>query len=231
METLLMIPGLCSDATVWRRTIAALGGTLHCQVGDTLSDSTLAGMAQRILAQAPPRFALAGVSMGGMVALELMRLAPERVTRLALIDTSARPDRFMRRMYRRLANGYVRLGRDFQRTAEGSLKALVHPLAPADVRRELVEMSVRVGPQAYIRQNRAVLARADLRPILASIRIPTLVLVGRQDRVTPPYLSYEIQHLIAGARLQVIPDCGHLPPIEKPDEVAALLSDLILAGH
>jgi pimeloyl-ACP methyl ester carboxylesterase len=223
METLLMIPGLCSDATVWRRTIAALDGKIDCLIGDTISDVTLEGMARRILVQAPDRFALEGVSMGGMVALEIMRIAARRVTRLALIDTSARPDSLGRGVYRRLANLYVGMTRDFQRTAERSVKSLVHPSTPEDVRRELVGMSALVGPQAYMRQNRALMARPDLRPVLSTIDIPTIVVVGREDRVTPVPLSHEIQSLIPESKLHVIPDCGHLPPIEKPHKVAGLL--------
>src|ERR1700761_5462200 len=99
-QTLVLIPGLGSDGAVWRRTIAALGDDTDCLVGDTLRDGTLPDMARRILAQAPPRFALAGVSMGGMVALELMKLAPERVTHLALVDTNARPDGLGQKAYR-----------------------------------------------------------------------------------------------------------------------------------
>jgi pimeloyl-ACP methyl ester carboxylesterase len=231
METLLMIPGLCSDATVWRRTIAALDGKVDCLVGDTLSDGTLEGMARRVLAQAPDRFALAGVSMGGMVALEIMRIAARRVTRLALIDTSARPDSLGRGVYRRLANLYVGVTSDFQRTAERNLKSLVHPSTPEDVRGELVGMSVRVGPQAYIRQNLAIIARRDLRPVLPTIDIPTMVVVGKEDRLTPVHLSYEMQNLVRESKLHVIPDCGHLPPIEKPRHMAALLSALVTHGH
>jgi pimeloyl-ACP methyl ester carboxylesterase len=225
-ETLVMIPGLCSDAAVWNRTIAALGGKVRCLVGDTLSDETLEGMARRVLSQAPDRFALAGVSMGGMVALELLRIAPQRVTRLALVDTNARPDTLGGRMYRRLANLYVGIAGNFERLAEGSLRSLVHPSAPEDVRRELVEMSVRVGPKAYVRQNRAVLARRDLRGILPTVSIPAAVIVGEEDKVTPVGLSREIHGLLPGSTLEVIPACGHLPPIERPDVVAAALEDL-----
>ena len=93
-QTLVLVPGLGSDAAVWRRTVAALGDDCRCLVGDTLGDDTLAGMARRILDQAPSSFALAGVSMGGMVALGIMKAAPERVTHLALVDANARPNAF-----------------------------------------------------------------------------------------------------------------------------------------
>ncbi len=227
MPTLVLIPGLGSDAAVWQRTVAALDGEVGCLVGDTLSDDTLPGMARRILGEAPQSFALAGVSMGGMVALELMRIAPERVTRLALVDTNARPDTFGRKASRRLANLVVGMTSDFRRAAERSLRSLVHPSTPEDVRAELVEMSVRVGARTYIRQNRAVSARNDLRDFLPRIAVPTAVIVGQEDRMTPAGLSGEIHALTPGSTLHVIPDCGHLPPIEKPEVMAALLMALL----
>ena len=225
MQTIIMIPGLGSDGAVWRRTIAALGSdNAACTSGDTLSDPTLPKMAQRILAQAPPRFALAGVSMGGMVAMEIVKLAPDRVTRLALVDTNARPDTLAQKAYRRAANLAVGVG-DYRALAERSLPSLLHPDAPQDVRDEMVEMSVRVGPKAYVRQNRAVTARKDLRPVLATIAVPTTVIVGEEDRLTPVELSQEIHALTPGSTLHVIPGCGHLPPIEAPDAMAALLTE------
>jgi pimeloyl-ACP methyl ester carboxylesterase len=196
-------------------------------IGDTLSDDTLAGMGRRILNQAPERFALAGVSMGGMVALELMRLAPERVSRLALIDTNALPDTLRQWAYRHLANLVVGTTNDFGRLAERSLGSLVHPGAPEDVRAELMAMSVRVGSRAYVRQSRAVIARGDLRRVLPSIGAPTAVIVGREDRITPVSQAQEIHRLTPGSTLQIIPDCGHLPPIEKPEALAALLLELL----
>ncbi len=226
-QTLVLVPGLGSDATVWQRTIATLGDEVHCVVGDTLSDDTLPGMARRILDQAPPRFALAGVSMGGMVALELMKMAPERVTRLALVDTSARPDTLRQKAYRRLANTVVGTTRDFRRRAEQSIGALVHPSAPAEIRAELVAMSVQVGARTYIRQNRAVAARSDLRRVLPGIAIPVAVIVGEDDRLTPVGLSREIHDLTPHSTLHVIPGCGHLPPIERPEVLATLLKQLL----
>ena len=208
--------------------MAALGDEVDCIVGDTLSDDTLPGMARRILGQAPQRFALAGVSMGGMVALELIKAAPGRVTQLALVDTNARPDTLRQKAFRRLANAVVGMTRDFRRTAERSLGSLVHPSTPEDVRAELLEMSVRVGPKAYIRQNRAVTRRRDLRKALIGIAVPSAVIVGQDDRVTPVELSREMHGLLPGSTLHVIPDCGHLPPIEQPEAFAALLKQLLV---
>ncbi len=230
MQTLVMIPGLGSDAAIWRRTIAALDGAADCLVGDTLSDDTLQGMAQRILDQAPETFALAGVSMGGMVALQIMRIAPERVTRLALIDTNARPDTVMRKAVRYLSNLVAATTSDFDKLSQRSVDSLIDPSAPEDVRAEMTRMGARVGAKTYIRQNRAVAARKDLRPILRGISVPAAVVVGANDRLTPVELSREIHELTPGSVFHVVPDCGHLPPIEKPEELAAILLGLMKAA-
>jgi pimeloyl-ACP methyl ester carboxylesterase len=226
MKDLVLVPGLGSDSAVWRRTILELNGEVNCLIGDTLSDNSIPAMAQRILDNAPQKFALAGVSMGGMVALEMMRMAPERVTHLALVDTNAQPDTFTRKAYRHLANLVVRAF-DYKRLSESSMKSLVHPAASPDIRTELLEMSLRVGAKTYMRQNRAVLARTDQRPILERIAIPTTVVVGAEDRVTPVKLSQEIHKLIPGSTLEIIDDCGHLPPIEKPEAMARILLNLL----
>jgi pimeloyl-ACP methyl ester carboxylesterase len=226
MRQIVMIPGLCSDAAIWRRTIAALGNDFHCVVGDTLQDTTLPEMARRVLDGAPDKFALAGVSMGGMVAMELMRLAPSRVTHLALIDTNARPDSLRQKIYRRLVNIVVGMTSDFGPLAKRSLPTLVHPDVSEDVKSEMIEMSMRVGPKTYVRQNRAVSVRRDLREILPQIAVPTAVIVGEEDVLIPVARSREIRDLTLGSTLHVIPGCGHLPPIEKPAIVADLLRKL-----
>jgi pimeloyl-ACP methyl ester carboxylesterase len=226
MQELVLVPGLGSDSAVWRRTVLELNGEVTCTVGDTLNDDSLHAMAQRILANAPRNFALAGVSMGGMVALEIMRIAPQRITRLALVDTRARPDTPAQKAYRHLAN-LLAGSLDYRRLSEFSMGSLVHSSAAPDIRAELLEMSGRVGAKTYIRQNRAVLARTDLRPILHQIAIPTAIVVGAEDRMTPVELSKEMHELIPGSSLRIINDCGHLPPIEKPEAMAGILLDLL----
>jgi pimeloyl-ACP methyl ester carboxylesterase len=225
MIPLILIPGLGSDFAVWQPTIKALGASAECTVGDTLSDDSLPGMAERILSQAPERFSLAGVSMGGMVALEIMRSDPERVQRLALLDTNPCPDTPEQTAQRRGANAAVLSSNNFEALALASLKYLIHPAASIEVRNAMVEMSVRVGAKTYVRQNEAVAARADQRLILSTIEVPTIVIFGAQDLLTPMALSEELQNGIRGAHRHIIPDCGHLPPIEKPDAVASLLRE------
>jgi pimeloyl-ACP methyl ester carboxylesterase len=227
MQTLLMIPGLGSDSAVWRRTIEAMKSSVDCLVGDTLSDDSLEGMAERILDQAPESFALAGVSMGGMVALQIIKMAPRRVTRLALIDTNARPDTIMRKTIRRLSNIAAATTSNFAKLSERSVKSLLHPSAPQEIRTELAEMGARIGARIYWRQNIAVAARKDMRQILPGIAVPAAIVVGSDDRVTPVMLSREIHQLTPGSSLHIIPDCGHLPPIEKPAAVAAILLELM----
>lgn len=222
-DPVVMVPGLGSDGAVWRRTIAALGPGFDCTIGDTLSDDSLPGMARRILAGAPARFALAGVSMGGMVALEILRAAPERVTRLALVDTNAAPDTLEQTAHRRLVNAAVLASGDLVGLSKPAIRAMVSRDADASIHRELEEMTGRVGAETYVRQNEAVSRRDDLRPVLPTIAVPTMVVVGAQDTMTPPAWSQAIAEAVPGAVLHVIPDCGHLPPIERPEVTADLL--------
>ena len=227
MRDLVLVPGLGSDAAVWARTAAALGGDARCTVGDTFRDDTLAGVARTILAAAPEQFALAGVSMGRAVALEMMRLAPERVTHLALVDTNARPDTPEQEARRRIINAAMLQATDLAALARPAIRAMVAAAADPSVHAELEAMTLRVGAAAYVRQSEAVLARADLRPVLATVRTPTLVVVGAEDAMTPLACAEELWDGVAGAELDVIPGCGHLPPIETPQVMAELLRGLM----
>lgn len=222
---LLLLPGLLCDARLWRDQMQALGGQVECRVADLTQDDSIAAMAARALAAAPARFALCGLSMGGYVAFEILRQAPERVTRLALLDTSARPDTPEQARRRRGLMALTRNGR-FRGVTPRLLPQLVHPAhLEGPVAEEVMAMAERVGKDAFLRQQAAILGRPDSRPLLPGIRIPSLVAVGEADVLTPPSLAEEIAAGIPGARLARLPGCGHLPPLEDPAATTALLRD------
>ena len=221
---LILVPGLASDEAVWRPVVERLGDVASCVVAETRLDDTIAAIAVRILASAPDRFSLAGISMGGYIALEIMRQAPERVIRLALFDTSARPDTAEQSAGRRAAMAALDKV-PIELLSRHSLPTLVALDAPDAVKDAVATMGVRVGRDAYVRQQEANIARIDSRPHLAAIAVPTLVAVGEVDVLTPPALAEELRDGIPGATLHVIPGSGHLPPIEKPDATATLLRD------
>jgi pimeloyl-ACP methyl ester carboxylesterase len=197
---------------------------LAVQVADTARDDSMAAIARRVLAAAPPRFALAGISMGGYVAFEILRQAPERVERLALIATTARPDTPEQSEKRTRAIELAASG-GFPRIAAGTPAQLLsapHRDDPA-LAGLVEEMALAVGADAFIRQQRAILGRPDSRPDLAAIACPTLVLVGADDPLGSPERATEMAEAIRDARLAIISDCGHLTPIERPDETTAHL--------
>ncbi|WP_160000357.1 alpha/beta fold hydrolase [Roseomonas sp. 18066] len=222
---LLLLPGLLCDARLWRDTIAGLDGLADCRVADLTQDDTLRAMALRVLDGAPERFALAGLSMGGYVAFEILRLVPDRVTHLALFDTSARPDAPEAARRRRGLMALTRTGQ-FRGVTPRLLPSLLHPEAvDGPLGHEVRAMADRVGRDAFLRQQLAILQRPDSRPLLAQISCPTLVAVGEQDILTPPELAEEIAAGIPGARLARIARSGHLPTMEQPETSTALLRD------
>jgi pimeloyl-ACP methyl ester carboxylesterase len=225
MTDLLLLPGLLCDAALWRHQAAALAGRARIGIADVTQDESLAGMAARALAAAPPRFALAGLSMGGYLAFEILRQAPGRVTRLTLFDTSARPDTPEQARRRR---GLMALSRSgaFKGVTPRLLPQLLHPDHLAGpVAAEVLAMAERVGRAAFLRQQAAILGRPDSRPGLGAIAVPTLVAVGAADTLTPPDRAQEIAAGITGARYAELPGCGHLPPLEAPAAVTALLAE------
>ncbi len=219
---MLLLPGLLCDGALWSHQVRHLGG--DATVADLTRDDSLGAMAMRTLAAAPPVFDLAGLSMGGYLAFEILRRAPGRVARLCLLDTSARPDTEEQTSRRR---GLIDLaGRgQFKGVTPRLLPLLVHPdrLADPGLTADVMAMAERVGPEALLRQQRAILARPDSRPMLAAITQPTLVICGRQDALTPLEKSKEMAAAIPRARLAVIEECGHLATMERPQAVTALM--------
>lgn len=220
---LLFLPGLLCDARLWRDQATALDDIADPLIADMTADDSMEAMASRILQTAPERFALAALSMGGYVAFEILRQAPQRVTRLALIDTSAAPDSSKRAAARRMALASVKAGR-FLGVTNRLLPQLIHERnLNTDIGREVQAMAQRVGVEAYARQQNAILNRPDFRPVLPTIAIPTLIGVGDSDVLTPPRDAEQMHAAIAGARLHVFQECGHLPPMEAPGETSEVL--------
>ena len=221
---ILLVPGLGGSPRIYGPVIPALWRFGPVSVANHIRDDNMGGIARRILAEAPPRFALAGHSMGGYIAFEIMRQAPERVAKLALLNTQARldtPEAIERRqgLIKTIETGGLRAGIDTlypglvhsSRHDDAALRGVVHA------------MGEDIGPEAYIGQVIAVMRRADSRPTLATIACPTLVLTSDQDNVISNSLSAEIADGIFGAKLVTIANCGHLSQIEQPQVVAGAL--------
>jgi pimeloyl-ACP methyl ester carboxylesterase len=221
---LVLLPGLLCDRDLWEAQIDDLSDIAEPSVADLSRDDSVTAMAQRVLAAAPPRFALAGLSMGGYVAQEIMRQAPDRVARLALLDTSARADTEEQGARR---HGLIELAEkgEFHGVTPRLLPAFLHPARLNDqpLVARVTAMTARVGKDAFLRQQRAIMGRTDGRASLAAVKCPTLVLCGQQDQLTPLELHEEIAALIHGARLEIVEECGHLSTMERPWEVSVLL--------
>ena len=218
--SIVLVPGLNCSARLYAEQIPALWDFGPVTIADHRRDDSVAAIAARILATAPPRFALVGLSMGGYIAFAIAREAPERVAQLALLDTSALPDMAEESERRRGMIALAEGGR-FSEVPDLLFPVFVHRNRQGDEKlRAIVRtMAEETGPQAFVRQQRAIMTRPDCRPLLPSIRCPTLVLVGDGDELTPPALSEEIAAGIASARLVRVPDCGHLSTLERPQAV------------
>jgi pimeloyl-ACP methyl ester carboxylesterase len=231
-QTVLFLPGLLCDATLWRAQVAALSAEVDCVVADVTLDDSIAGMARRAIEGLPDRFAVCGLSMGGYVALEVMRLVPERVSRLCLMDTSARADTDDQARRRRMLMAMTR-GNRFRGVTPRLLPLLLHPdrLADAALGTEIMAMADRVGRAAFLRQQAAILARPDSRDFLPAIAAPTLVAHGEADQLIALDHAEEMRAAIPHARLHVLPRCGHLPPMEAPEDASRLLYQWLIADQ
>jgi pimeloyl-ACP methyl ester carboxylesterase len=222
----LLVPGLGGSPRIYAPVLPRIWRCGPVTIANHVRDDSIGGIARRILAEAPPRFALAGHSMGGYVALEIMRQAPERVVKLALINTQAGPDTAEASERRRAQIARVQSGH-FHAVLDEMFPGFVHPSRHGDegLHRLVHEMADDIGAEAFVRQQQAIITRSDSRPTLAQIICPTLVLSGDQDNTIPNTMSVEIADAIRGARLVIIPDCGHLPQPEQPHDTADALVD------
>jgi len=220
----LLIPGLMATPRLYADQLTALWRLGPVMVADHRRADSMAGIAASILANAPQRFRLLGLSMGGYIAFEIMRQASERVTALALLDTSARPDAPEQTQARQEQIALAR-ERSMAIVATALYPRLVHPDRVRDDELEAVirQMAQDTGADAFERQQRAIMTRPDSRPTLSAIACPTIMIVGDQDQITPPPVAEEIAAGIVGSRLVVTTDSGHLSTLEQPDAVKSTL--------
>jgi pimeloyl-ACP methyl ester carboxylesterase len=225
-RSVVLLCGLMCDARVWAPQAAALADAFDVTTIDFLGLDSFAAMAERVLARAPDSFALVGHSMGGRVALETFRRAPSRIERLALLDTgvhgvsaSEAPGRLQ----------LVELGREqgMRAVAEAWLPPMVGPVGKADaaLMADLTDMIENASLEDFAGQQQALLARPDATPLLADVRCPTLVATGRYDAWSPVAQHEDIARQIAGAKLVVFENAGHMCTVETPDDVTRALRD------
>ena len=224
MTALVLLPGMMCDARLFGPQIGALSGVTTLHLPPLTGADTVAGLAAQILREAPPRFALAGLSMGGIVAMEVLRQAPDRVTKIALLDTNPLAE---------TPNQQARRAPQIARALEGGLEVVMRdemkPLYVADTprRAEILDlcmtMALVLGPEIFAAQSRALASRPDQSATLAAIKGAALVLMGEHD-ILCPRARHDLMHaLMPQSRLAIIAGAGHLPTLEKPDETTAEL--------
>ncbi len=223
-QPLVLIPGLGCTPRLYAEQMPALWTFGPVLIADHRRGDSMDAIARQILAEAPPRFALCGLSMGGYISFAIQRLAPDRVMKLALLDTGSRNDTPEASERRRASMAKVKAG-EFDAVMEAFWPVLVHKDRQSDaaLKRIVFEMAAASGPEAFVRQQQAILTRPDSRPGLPDIRCQTLVLVGEGDELTPPALADEMAGLIPGSRLVKVPDSGHLSTLEQPQAVTRAL--------
>ena len=226
-----ILPGLLEDADAFEAVIEGLRDVATCVVADLTRANTMAGLAKEALKQAPwEKFLLAGHSMGGYVALEVMRQAPQRVTALALLNTNARPDTPESTENRRRLMALA--DRDFEAVSTTLLPRLMNKEHLEDplLTGTIGQMALAVGKDSFKRQEEAIIGRIDSRPHLKDIGYPTLVIAAAEDQLMPVAVLKEMADAIPGARLELVEDSGHMTTLEHPERIVELLRDWATAG-
>ena len=223
---LVLIPGLACTKALFAHQIKALEGGYEVIIGDHTGHDSLGAIASSILDNAPERFALAGLSMGGYLSFEILRQAPHRVERLALMDTSARGDLIEKADQRRAAIGLAKAGK-FDQVCRATLDLSIAKSRRNDfeLKRKITAMAMDMGVEKWIVQMQALMGRSSSVALLPYIKCPTLVVVGDEDQLTPMDCAIEMAETIPGARLEVVADCGHMSTMERPEAVTTLLRE------
>ena len=221
---LVFVPGLLCTPRLWSHQLEFLADVADCTVADVSLADSIETMAAAVLEQAPKRFALCGLSMGGNIAHAIMRRAPQRVTRLALLDTTGRTETAEQSERREALIALAEDG-NFSAVSAALMPTLIHPdrLGDLDLTSAIKAMADELGPQVFVRQVRAIMGRADPMLGCAAYACPTLLICGRQDAITSPEMHEEMAAAIPKARFALIEQCGHMTTMERPHAVTALL--------
>jgi pimeloyl-ACP methyl ester carboxylesterase len=225
---LVLLPGLLNDGCLWQHQVKEFGKEREIFVPNLTKQTSIKAMAEYVLELVPDNFMLGGLSMGGYVALEIMVLAPERVQKLALLNTSARPDTAemtkMRQQQIKLAGHGT-----FKGITPRILPHILHEsnLSNTFIAETLYDMARRIGRSGFINQQTAILSKQDHRPLLKTIQQPTLIIGGEADRRTPPVMHEEMHQLLPNSLLHILENAGHMSALEQPERVNALLREWI----
>ena len=226
-DPIVFVPGLLCTEALFAPQISAFADR-PIMVANHREHDSVEAIAQHLLETAPPHFSLIALSMGGYVAMEVLRRAPERVGKLALLSTNSRPD-MPEQTKRRKFLIELTLKKGFTKVPHLLYPGFVHEMNEENeaLKATVLEMALDTGPEAFIRQQTAVFNRIDSRPSLRDISCPTLILAGTGDRLTPLPIAEEIHRGIPGSELAALEDCGHLPTLEAPEKTTYLLTDFL----
>ena len=228
-ETVVFIPGLTSTGALFGPQINSLKER-PIIIAETCGMDSIETMAKRLLDHTPEKFALLGMSMGGYVALEVIRQAPERVSRLALVNTNARDDTAAQTQLRHTQMEIAKKG-GFHKIASMQYPQLIHPARHDDtaLRQVVFDMAAEIGPEDFLKQQTAIINRPDQRPNLPAIQCPTMIIAGEEDSLLPLDRCREMHDAIANSKLHIIPDCGHMSTLEHPVHTSELVQDWLAA--
>lgn len=228
-QTILFIPGLLCDEALFTHQIEAFKNEYNIMVADVTGYNSIEKMAQSVLANAPKKFIICALSMGGYVAMEMMRRAPERIVRVILSNTQAATDSDETKRRRRGLISIAKIG-NFKGVTPKLLPMLIHSsrLDESHLTQTIMDMAERVGLEAFLNQQQAILGRVDSRPDLKKFNKPVFIVGGDEDQITPPEQAKEMAQMLPHSQIHIFEQCGHLAPLEFPHQFTHLMRSFLV---